>query len=289
MTLATGQELRLVFKQLDWALLDDEARLAKPRLPPRPAARAGGLRARCSTAAPASEPPALLRRAARTEARPALALRRVGRGPRALPGRRARALGGGRALAGAMHHAGFAARARCASRREVPLLDYDAAYYRRWIERARDFAGADRERARERCRWLGERYDAVVEELLVAAADRHPRRVLRLQRPRRPASCRLRRVAVRSTGSWRRTAPAWSTSPRLISGDWSDGPRGPIVAAYAATAGGGLLLGGGSSTSPASTSRSSGSAGRRRAGSRPRGSGTTGSARRSQLAERLEL
>lgn len=50
-------------------------------------------------------------------------------------------------------------------RAEGRLIDHDASFYRRWIERAREFAD-DSNGARAKVEWLTERHDQVVEALL---------------------------------------------------------------------------------------------------------------------------
>jgi aminoglycoside phosphotransferase (APT) family kinase protein len=51
-------------------------------------------------------------------------------------------------------------------RREGRLIDHDAAFYRRWIERAAEFAAERADGSAAKVAWLRERHDQVVEALL---------------------------------------------------------------------------------------------------------------------------
>ncbi len=230
-TLVDGEELRLAFKQLDWSLLADEARLAKPDFlhdPAREAAVYASLLAPAPLGAPAYFGALLEPGAGRhwlflewVEGRELYQV-----GDLALWAEAARWLG--------ELHAGFQARADDETA-GVPLLDYDESYYRGWLARAQRFAEADRERARA-LSWLGERYDAVVEGLLSL-----PRTVLH-------GEFYASNVLVDGAAGSCRVAPVdWELAARgpglvdlaaLISGDWQEAERRRIVDAYRAAVGG---------------------------------------------------
>jgi len=114
------------------------------------------------------------------------------------------------------------------------LLDHDAGFYRRWIERAREFArapGQPPSRARA-VDWLGERHEPVVEALLAL-----PRTVLHGEfyasnvliaddtAPPRVAPVDWELAAV---------GPGLTDLAALVSGDWSDADRHALAAAYGA-------------------------------------------------------
>ena len=123
------------------------------------------------------------------------------------------------------------------SRREVRLLDHDDAFYRRWIERAREFAPAEK-----RVEWLAARHEQVVEALLA-----QPRTVVH-------GELYASNVLVASDSghtplgreSAARVAPVdWELAAvgsglgdlaALVSG-WPDADREAIAAAYAAEPG----------------------------------------------------
>ena len=74
-------------------------------------------------------------------------------------------MGGGGALAGPLSRRPPAP--ELDRRGEARLIEHDAAFYRRWMERARGFAVDPRRGgAAARVEWLGERHDQVVEALL---------------------------------------------------------------------------------------------------------------------------
>ena len=117
------------------------------------------------------------------------------------------------------------------------LLDYDPAYYRRWIERARSFAAAPgqppaRLRAVE---WLAPRYEAASEELLalprtIIHGEFYASNVLVAGDPADP---RVAPVDWELAAS----APGVVDLAALVSGGWSDEDREAIAAAYRTTAG----------------------------------------------------
>jgi hypothetical protein len=121
------------------------------------------------------------------------------------------------------------------------LLDHDAAFYRQWIERARDFARrSDRPASHATAvDWLAERHEAVVEALLAL-----PKTVIH-------GEFYASNVLVGSETAVPRVAPVdWELAAvgpgvtdlaALVSGDWSGKGRAAIVSAYGAIAGASLL------------------------------------------------
>jgi hypothetical protein len=117
------------------------------------------------------------------------------------------------------------------------LLDYDRAYYRRWIDRARSFAAApgqppSRLRSIE---WLAPRYEAASEQLLalpktVIHGEFYASNVLVGGEPAEP---RVAPVDWELAAS----APGVIDLAALVSGGWSDEDREAIAAAYRTTAG----------------------------------------------------
>ena len=107
------------------------------------------------------------------------------------------------------------------------LLDYDAPYYRRWIERATSFLGAP-EQPHSPARsldWLAARYEPLVDELLAMAktvihGEFYASNVLVGGDARRARVCPV---------DWElaAVAPGLIDLAALISGGWSErGPRG---------------------------------------------------------------
>jgi Ser/Thr protein kinase RdoA (MazF antagonist) len=230
LTFAGGERRRLAFKRLDWSCLDEEAQLAKPRFlhePTREPAVYAFLLEPAGLGAPRYFGAAIDAEAGRhwlfvewVEGRELYQVGELGIW-----------LGVARWL-GEMHRTLGPALDGVA--RELPLLEYDTAHYRRWIERAVEFrAGASGE-ARERrgIAWLAERYDAVVE-----AMDSLPRTVIH-------GELYASNVLVTGEASSLRVAPVdWELAARapaaidlaaLVSGAWSDGERAELVAAYGA-------------------------------------------------------
>ncbi len=114
----------------------------------------------------------------------------------------------------------------------APLIEHDAAFYRRWMERAREFRGeaeASRE-ARSALEWLAGRHETVVEGLLAM-----PRTVVH-------GEFYASNVLVAVEAGAMRIAPVdWELAGRapglvdlaaLISGGWSAAERSEIVAGY---------------------------------------------------------
>jgi Ser/Thr protein kinase RdoA (MazF antagonist) len=233
LTLDDGSELRLIFKDLAWAALDEEARLAKPEFlhdPLRePAVYASVL------AHPDFGPPRFFGSAIDPAAeRYWLFVERVqGRelyqvGDLVLWQAAARWLGEMHAsLAGDLER--DAERAR--------LIDYDETYYRRWIERAQEFAAAPgRPESRSvALDWIAERYDPVLEGLLelpktVIHGEFYASNVLVVGEGRTPRICPV---------DWELAAsgPGLVDLAALVSGGWGEEDREAIVSAYRSVAG----------------------------------------------------
>jgi aminoglycoside phosphotransferase (APT) family kinase protein len=237
----------LLFKQLDWDDLEPEAQLAKPRFLHDPG-REPAVYAVLLPQAP-SGPPRYFG-SAEAGGRRWLFLERVeGRelfqvGDRELWEAAARWLG--------EMHAGFAA-LPAAQAEAAHLLVHDAAYHRRWVERAREFArepSQPSERARAVDRLAG------AHEQVVEALAAEPRTVLHGEfyaanvLVARPGCASSReRVNPMPFDQRVRVAPVdWEvaavgpglTDLAALVGGWSDEDRGAIAAAYASVAGGSL-------------------------------------------------
>jgi hypothetical protein len=229
--LSDGSELKLAFKRLDWAGLDAQARLAKPAFlhdPEREPAVYAALLEPAALGAPRYYG------AIADGDRHWLFVEWVeGRelyqvGERLLWEAAARWLGEAHAaLAPGLER--HAATAR--------LVEHDAAFYRRWIERAREF-GRDPSQPSGHASavdWLAARHDAVVEALLAL-----PRTVLH-------GEFYAANVLVAADTEEPRVAPVdWelaaagpgvSDLAALVSGGWGEGDRTAIAAAYGEVAG----------------------------------------------------
>jgi hypothetical protein len=114
------------------------------------------------------------------------------------------------------------------------LLEHDAAYYRRWVERAREFA-PDPSRSRAdvaAVEWLVARHEAVVEALLAL-----PRTLIH-------GEFYASNVLLAGEGADPRVAPVdWELAARgpgltdlaaLLAGGWSERERATLAAAYGA-------------------------------------------------------
>lgn len=230
--LGDGTELHLLRKDLSWAALDENARLAKPEFLHDPlrepavyatvlAPRGIGPRYYGSTIDPSAE-------------RYWLFVERV-------EGRELYQVGDielWRAVAkwlGEMHSSlatgleGHAGSGR--------LIDYDEAYYRRWIARAREFATApnEPESRLEAISWIAARYDPVIERLLelprtVLHGEFYASNVLVAGAAPAPRICPV---------DWEMAAcgPGLVDLAALIAGGWSEEDREAIVAAYRSAAG----------------------------------------------------
>ncbi len=228
LTMEDGAKLRLAFKQLGWNALDEEARLAKPEFlhdPRREAAVYASVLAPAALGSPryygASVDPEAERYWLFVEWVAGRELYQVG--DRGLWEAAARWLG-------AMHIrlgedlGGHAERGR--------LLDYDEAYYRRWIDRARGFSRAPGQPA-SRSRsldWLGERYEPLIEGLLalpktVIHGEFYASNVLIEGDAPAPRVCPV---------DWElaAAAPGLIDLAALVSGGWRDEDRDAIVSAY---------------------------------------------------------
>ena len=232
LTLEDGTELRLVFKDLAWSALDDEARLAKPAFlyDPRrePAVYAAVL-------APHGLGPRYYGSAIDPDAdRYWLFIERVaGRelyqvGDLELWQAVAKWLGETHAsLAGDREGAAGPGR----------LIEYDEAYYRRWIERAQEFAAAPGQPASrsEAVARIADRYDPVVEGLLdlpktIIHGELYASNVLVDGEALAPRVCPV---------DWELAAsgPGLVDLAALVSGGWGEEDREAIVSAYRGAAG----------------------------------------------------
>lgn len=233
LTLEDGTELRLVFKQLAWAALDEEARLAKPEFlhdPRREAAVYASVLGPATLGAPRYYGSAIDLEAGRFW----LFIERV-------EGRELYQVGDlelWREVAswlGAMHlsfGADLERHAECGR-----LIDYDRAHYRRWIERARRFATApgQPESRSEALDWIAARYEPVIQGLLdlpktVIHGEFYASNVLVAGEAPAPRICPV---------DWElaATAPGLVDLAALISGGWGDEEREAIVSAYRSAVG----------------------------------------------------
>jgi aminoglycoside phosphotransferase (APT) family kinase protein len=232
LTLADGTELRLACKRLEWDALTAEARLAKPEFLHEPL-REPAVYARLLAPAALGAPRYYGSFADSEAGRHWLFVEWI-------EGRELYQVGerelwqAAAAWLGTMHRH-FA---------EQPdrgqdnfLLDYDPAYYRRWIDRARSFAGGSGQSpARRRSvEWLAPRYEAACEELLalprtIVHGEFYASNVLVAGDPADP---RVAPVDWELAAS----APGVIDLAALVSGGWSDEDRRAIAAAYRTTAG----------------------------------------------------
>jgi len=228
--LEDGGELRLACKRLDWDGLDERGRLAKPRFlhdPGREPAVYATLLEPAGLGAPryygsVAEPE---RHWLFVEWVAGRELYQVGE--RELWEAAARWL--------ASMHAGLAGGPERQS--AARLLDHDARFYRRWLERAREFARGDAEQASRtsEVEWLADRHEQVVEALLAL-----PRTTIH-------GEFYASNVLVVTDTATLRVAPVdWELAASgpgvtdlaaLVSGGWADADRAAIVAAYEAGGG----------------------------------------------------
>jgi Ser/Thr protein kinase RdoA (MazF antagonist) len=227
-TLEDGGELRLVFKRLEWAALDEEARLAKPEFlhdPLREPAVYASLLGGASPGPPRCYGSVIDPGAGRYW----LFIERV-------EGRELYQVGdlelwqAAAGWVGEMHLRLGGELERHAERGR--LIDYDEAYYRRWMERAREFAatpGQPQSRAESLDR-IAARYDVVVEDLLdlpktAIHGEFYASNVLIAGDATAPRVCPV---------DWELAAagPGLVDLAALISGDWGEEDREAIVSAY---------------------------------------------------------
>lgn len=231
--LADGTRLRIAFKQLDWDCLDEQARLAKPRFlhdPGREPAVYESVLAPAALSAPryygAIVEPQVPRHWLFVEWVEGRELYQVGE------------LELWRAAArwlGQMHAVLGDDLERHAERGR--LIDYDEAYYRRWMDRAREFAQPSPRQSSDATSldWLAQRYEPVIEALLslpktVIHGEFYASNVL---------------VADESEGTrvvpvdWElaATAPGAIDLAALVSGNWSEADSEEIVAGYRSAVG----------------------------------------------------
>jgi aminoglycoside phosphotransferase (APT) family kinase protein len=232
LTFEDGAELRLAFKRLEWDALTAEARLAKPEFL-HEALREPAVYARLLAPAALGTPRCYGSFADSEAGRHWLFVEWV-------EGRELYQVGerelwqAAAAWLGTMHRH-FAEQS--GRGQDNFLLDYDPTYYRRWIDRARSFAGVSGQSpARRRSvEWLAPRYEAACEELLalprtIVHGEFYASNVLVAGDPADP---RVAPVDWELAAS----APGVIDLAALVSGGWSDQDRGAIAAAYRTTAG----------------------------------------------------
>jgi Ser/Thr protein kinase RdoA (MazF antagonist) len=228
LTLEDGAALRLLFKQLDWDTLSDEARGAKPRFlhdPSREPAVYGSLLAAAPPGPPRHYGSAIDPQRRRhwlfiewVDGRELFQVgdRELWEAAAAWLGAMHRRLGGGLDRHRASGH----------------LLEYDRAYYRRWVERARRFArGPGRAEPRARSvDLLAARYESAIEELVampktVIHGEFYASNVLVADHGAGPRVCPV---------DWElaAAAPGLIDLAALVSGGWSAEDREALVSAY---------------------------------------------------------
>lgn len=233
LTLEDGAPLRLAFKQLGWDALDPEGRLAKPRFLHDPR-RERAVYASVLPAAPPGPPRFYGSMVDPQAGRHWLFVEWV-------EGRELYQVGDRRLWESAARWLGEAHLALAEDlelhRERGHLLDYDEAYYRRWLERATEFArsGDEPTRRAKALAWLAGRYGGVVEALLempktVIHGEFYASNVLVAGDAPAP------RV---SPVDWElaATAPGLVDLAALVSGGWGDGDREAIVSAYRSAVG----------------------------------------------------
>jgi Ser/Thr protein kinase RdoA (MazF antagonist) len=227
LTLEDETELRLIFKDLAWAALDEGARLAKPEFLHDPLREPAVY---ASVLAPRNLGPRYYGSAIDPGAgRCWLFVERV-------EGRELYQVGDlelWRAVAswlGEMHSRLAGDLARHAERGR--LIEYDEHYYRRWIERAREFAAApgQPESRSEALASIADRYDAAIEGLLdlprtVIHGEFYASNVLVAGEATTPRVCPV---------DWELAAagPGLIDLAALVSGGWTEEEREAIISAY---------------------------------------------------------
>jgi aminoglycoside phosphotransferase (APT) family kinase protein len=231
--LASGGELRLAFKHLAWDTLSRDGRLAKPRFL-FDAAREPAVYRQLEAFAPAGPPRYMGSMQAAGGNGCWLLVEWVAGRELHQVGELSEWVAVARWL-GAFH-------AALAPRLEVHvdrmrLLDHDATYYRRWMQRAREFAhaGDASPGAAAFLEWLSRRHDGILEALLEL-----PRTVIH-------GDFNAANVLVSGRGENPRVAPVdWELAASgpglmdlaaLISGGWSEAEQERMVDAYAAVDG----------------------------------------------------
>ena len=227
---ADGSERTLAFKRLGWGDLGEQGRLAKPRFlhdPEREAAVYSSLPAAVGNGAPgyfgAVLEPAEERFWLFLEWVEGSRLEDVGdvglwaEAAAWLAGLHGSAAGEGPGWSGAAR-----------------LLDYDRAYYRRWLDRAIEFCPEEDRERRRALGWLWERYEDVVEGLLalpktIVHGEFYASNVLVCDGPSGDAGP-VRVAPV----DWELAAegPGVVDLAALVSGGWKDEDREAIVSAY---------------------------------------------------------
>jgi aminoglycoside phosphotransferase (APT) family kinase protein len=227
LTLEDGTELRLVFKELAWGALERDARLAKPEFLHDPLRE---LAVYASVLAPRSLGPRYYGSAIDPPAeRCWLFVERV-------EGRELYQVGelelwqAAASWLGEMHSSLSGDLERHLERGR--LIEYDEAYYRRWIARAREFAAGKSgpETGSKALDWIAKRYDAVVDGLLalpstVIHGEFYASNVLIVGAAPAPRVCPV---------DWELAAcgPGLIDLAALVSGGWGEDEREGIAAAY---------------------------------------------------------
>lgn len=228
-----GAQRRLIFKDISWERLEDDGRLAKPDFLHDPLREPAVYRSVLSATAIGS--PRYYGSSVDHEAgRCWLFIEHVeGRelyqvGERALWEEVARQLG-------KMHLDLAGERAVHAERGR--LLEYDARFYRRWIDRAREFATlpGEAEEKTDAVEWIAERYDQVIDGLLdlpttVIHGELYASNVLVAGDPGALRVCPV---------DWELASlgPGPIDLAALVSGGWSEEDREAIVSAYRSAVG----------------------------------------------------
>jgi aminoglycoside phosphotransferase (APT) family kinase protein len=233
LSLGDGASLSLLFKQLDWDALGDEARLAKPRFlhdPSREPAVYGSV----LPAAPPGPPHYYGSEIDPERRRHWLFIELVEGRELFQVGDRGLWEAAAAWLAGMHQRLGEELDRHRASGR---LLEHDGAYCRRWAERARQFGhapGQPEARALS-IDSLTARYEAAIEELLampktVIHGEFYASNVLVAGDGASPRVCPV---------DWElaAAAPGLADLAALVSGGWSEEDREAIVAAYRSAAG----------------------------------------------------
>jgi aminoglycoside phosphotransferase (APT) family kinase protein len=210
----------LIFKQLDWEALEPEAQVAKPRFlhdPEREPAVYASLLPQAPPGPPRSfgaldEPGRHWLFVERVEGRELFQV-----GERELWEEAARWL--------ARFHAAMAPDLD-RHLEEGRLIDQDAAFYRRWIERAAEFAAERDDGSAAKVAWLRERHEQVVEALLAL-----PRTVLH-------GEFYASNVLLASSSDSVPTPVGTKSDTRVAAVDWELAAAGPGLADLAALVGG---------------------------------------------------